>query len=107
MAVLAVRAEVAGPQQPAADPPPAGASRPAPGASRGALVICGGGGLPESVAGVRPAGRRAEGEDRGHPDGQRRRRRAGRRARRVPRALDQAGRRVDGLAPHPIAGEGR
>ena len=71
---------------------------------RGALVICGGGGLPEPVrAGVPQAGRRSEGEGRGDPDGERRCGRVGRRSRRVPGALDQAGRGLGDPAPHAFA----
>ncbi len=59
------------------------------------------------AAGVRPSRRGPEGEDRGDPDGQRGRGRAGRDARRVHRAVAEARRRLGGLAPHPIAGQGR
>ena len=46
MSLVAVRADARGAQQATADSPPAGTQKPAP---PGALVICGGGGLPESV----------------------------------------------------------
>jgi cyanophycinase len=49
MAMLVVRADGRVSQQPTAGPQPAGLREPAPGAPRGALVICGGGGLPEPV----------------------------------------------------------
>jgi cyanophycinase len=46
MFVLAVRADTRGTQQAREGSPPAGTQKPAP---RGALVICGGGGMPDSV----------------------------------------------------------
>jgi cyanophycinase len=51
LAVLAVRADGGGPPGPATGtvPQPAGARAPIPEAPRGALVICGGGRLPESI----------------------------------------------------------
>jgi cyanophycinase len=46
MSLVAVRADARGAQQATADSPPAGTQKPAP---PGALVICGGGGLPDPV----------------------------------------------------------